>query len=803
MEPSTEQLTLAEKAVLTGGQDMWHAPAVPERGIGRLKVTDGPSGARGARFTGTRSVNFPCGTALAATFDVDLVGAVGRALGEEVRRKGAHVLLAPTVNIHRTPLAGRNFECFSEDPHLAAEMAVAYISGVQSRGVGCCVKHFACNDQEHARMTISVDVDEQALREIYLPPFEAAVRRAGVWAVMSAYNKVRGRWCGENAELLTDILKHEWGFDGAVISDWFGTHSTVDAANAGLDLEMPGPAHWLGPNLAEAVERGEVDEKVVDDKATRLLRLMARTGVTAGAEPEERSDDTDDDRALVRRAAGAAMVLLRNDGTLPLAADGLRSIAVVGPAADRFEIQGGGSAQVSPHPTVSPLDAITEVLGASGATVVHEPGCAGAERAPLVDPRRFAGSALRVEYFADPDFGGAPVHTDIAGRSVLRWMGEPGPGVPVGEFSARATTTFTPGVSGPWRFRLESVGQARLLLDGELAVDNWSPTPGRTFYGLGSEPVEGALDLDGSHGYELVLEYRLAGGPPLAGVRLGAVPKLPDDAMERAVAAAAAADVAVVVVGSDSEWESEGFDRKTLDLPGRQAELVERVCAANPSTVVVVNTGAPISMDWAGRAGAVVQVWFPGQEGAHALADVLFGDVNPSGRLPVTIPRRLEDTPAYGSAATYPGEDGVVRYEEGLHVGYRHYATRGIEPAFCFGHGLSYTTFDYANSAVNAASDGAVVAVDVTNTGTRAGREVVQVYVRHPDAGRGRPDRELKGFAVVSLDTGETTRVEIPLPRAALARWSHDGWTVQPGTYDVWVGTSSNDTRCSLTTVVD
>jgi beta-glucosidase len=442
------------------------------------------------------------------------------------------------------------------------------------------------------------------------------------------------------------------------------------------------------------------------------------------------------------------------------------------------------------------------VVGAHGATVVHEPGCAGAERAPLVDPRRFAGNALTVEYFADPDFGGAPVHTETAGRSVLRWMGAPGPGVPTGAFSARATTTFTPAVSGPWRFRLESVGQARLLLDGVVAADNWSPTPGRTFYGLGSEPVEGALDLDGAHAYELVLEYRLAGGPPLAGVRVGAVPELPDDAMERAVAAAAAADVAVVVVGSDSEWESEGFDRKTLDLPGRQAELVERVCAANERTVVVVNTGAPVAMDWAGRAGAVVQAWFPGQEGAHALADVLFGAVNPSGRLPVTIPRRLEDTPTFGSAAVYPGEEGVVRYAEGLHVGYRHYATRGIEPAFCFGHGLSYTTFEYADAAVTTSDDGVVVSVDVTNSGDLAGREVVQVYVRHPDAGNGRPDRELKGFGVVTLDPGRTERVDVTLPRSAFARWSDDGWTVQSGEYVVLVGASSNDIRCSLTTVL-
>jgi beta-glucosidase len=803
-------LSLAEKASLTGGQDMWHTPPVPDQKIGRLKVTDGPSGARGARFTGSRSVNFPCGTALAATFDTDLVRRVGEALGEETRRKGAHVLLAPTVNIHRTPLAGRNFECFSEDPHLAAEMAVAYIDGVQSRGVGCCVKHFVCNDQEHERMTISVDVDEQALREIYLVPFEAAVRRARVWSVMSAYNKVRGAWCSENAELLTDILKGEWGFDGAVISDWFGTHSTVGAAMAGLDLEMPGPAHWLGQHLVAAVEGGEVDESILDDKAVRLLRLMDRAGVASSVddEPAERSEDTDADRALVREAAAAAMVLLRNDGTLPLStgplsAGGLHEVVLIGPGVDRFEMQGGGSAQVSPPPAISPLEALRHVLAVGQTEVVYEPGCAGAERTPLVDPSRFAGGGLTVEYFEDPDFGGAPLHTETAARSVLRWMGEPCPGLSPGTFSVRATTGFRPGTSGPWRFRLENVGQARLFLDDELTIDNWAPTPGRTFYGLGSEPVEAGAELDGEHTYRLRLEYRLDGGPPLAGVRLGGVPELPDDAIDRAVAAATSADAAVVIVGSDSEWESEGFDRRTLDLPGRQAELVERVCTANPRTVVVVNTGAPVSMGWADRAAAVLQVWFPGQEGARALADVLVGDVNPSGRLPTTIPRRLEDTPAYGSPRTYPGEEGVVRYAEGVFVGYRHYDTRQVEPAFCFGHGLSYTSFDYSNASVGAGDDGVVVSVDVANTGSRAGREVVQVYVRHPDAGTSRPDRELKGFAVVDVPAGTTARAEVALPRSAFARWAVDGWTVAPGGYDIYIGSSSRDIRCFLTTIVD
>ena len=807
MDDRLHNLSVADKATLTGGEDMWHVPPLPDHKVGRLKVTDGPSGARGARFTGSRSVNFPCGTALAATFDTDLVRRVGEALGEEARRKGAHVLLAPTVNIHRTPLAGRNFECFSEDPHVAAEMAVAYIEGVQARGVGCCVKHFACNDQEHERMTISVEVDEPALREIYLAPFEAAVRRAGVWSVMSAYNKVRGQWCSENAALLTGILKDEWGFDGAVISDWFGTHSTVEAAVAGLDLEMPGPAHWLGPHLAEAVARGDVDEAVLDDKARRLLGLMARTGVGPSVDDEspELSEDTPADRALVRQVAAAAMVLLCNDGTLPLSSDGLRRVAVIGPAADRFEAQGGGSAQVSPHPMVSPLDAIREAVAGAGVEVVHEPGCTGAERAPLVDPRCFAGGALTVEYFADPDFAGAPLHTETAGRSILRWMGEPCPGLGAGTFAARASARFRPGTSGRWSFRLESVGQARLLLDGEVTVDNWAPTPGRTFYGLGSVPVEAEVELDGDRDYELVVEYRLVGGPPLAGVRLGALPLLGAGAIDRAAAAAAAADVAVVVVGSDSEWESEGFDRRTLDLPGQQADLIERVCAANPRTVVVVNTGAPVTTTWAGGAAAVVQAWFPGQEGAHALADVLFGAVNPSGRLPVTFPSRIEDTPTHGSARTYPGEDGVVHYAEGMFVGYRHYDTRRIEPAFCFGHGLSYTTFEYAHGRASAAAngDGVVVSVDVTNTGDRRGRDVVQVYVRHPDAGRSRPEQELRGFCVVDVDAGATAGAEVRLPRQAFARWATNGWAVEPGEYEIRVGASSRDIRCVVTTVVD
>ncbi len=791
IEKLVGELTLAEKAGLVAGVDLWHGPGVERIGIPPLKVTDGPSGARGEQWSGRPSANFPCGTALGATWNPDLVHEVGIRLGVETKRKQAHALLAPTVNIHRHPLAGRNFECYSEDPFLSARMAVAYITGVQSEDVACTVKHFVANDSEFERMTISSEVDERTLREISLVPFEAAVTEAGTWALMTAYNRVHGTYCSEHEPLLT-MLRDEWGFDGVVISDWYGTHSTAPAANAGLDLEMPGPPQWFDERLAEAVRAGQVPEEMLDDKVRRVLTLLDRTGRLDDAAPHaEICTDDPVDRATARRAAQESFVLLHNDaGTLPLG-DGVRTLAVIGPNADATVIQGGGSARVTPHPPVSPLAGLRARFEADGVDVVHERGCYSFKRTPVLDERALQ-SPLQVEYFAGRERAGEPVYTEDSARALFTYIGPVGHGVP-SEFSMRVTGTVVATESGEWKFTLVQVGRARLLLDGNVVVDNWNPT-GRSdaFMGFGSAEAEGTITLTAGEPHELEVQFVPPRG--LGGLEIGCRPPAPPDLMDRAVALARRADAVVCVIGTDNDWETEGHDRESMALPPPQDELVRAVAATNPRTVVIVNAASPVHMPWRADVAAILQAWFPGEEWGNALADVLSGDVSPSGKLPTTFPRRIEDTPAF---TTYPGERGEVRYGEGVFVGYRWYDARDIEPRFPFGHGLSYTTFELGDPAW----DGSSVRLRVTNTGTRRGAEVVQCYVHDVESSVARPPQELKAFGKVQLDPGESQEVALALDDRAFAFWdvAAHGWTVEPGEFELRIGTSSRDIRHRVT----
>ena len=742
--PAASDLSADEQAALTAGADIWHTVGVDRLGLAGIGVTDGPSGARGSQFTGTSSASLPCGTALASTWNRALIGRVGRLLGDEARSKSASVLLAPTVNIHRHPLGGRNFECYSEDPYLTAEIAVAFIEGVQSRGVGCAVKHFAYNDQETDRMEIDVAVDERTRREIYLPPFEAAVRRAHVWSVMAAYNRVDGLYCSEHSGLLTELLRGEWGFDGLVISDWFGTHGAAALA-AGLDLEMPGPANALGHHLAAAVEKGEVTAAAVEQAAQRVLDLIDRTAPSRapGGDPSEPPADAP---TVARAAATEAIVLLANDGVLPLDAAASPRIAVIGWRADQPEFQGGGAAQVTPPYVVTPLQGISDRAGEGAVT--FESGRVAPRSAP------FGGRLLaiadgdtpgvRLDYFPAGDLTGTPLRTETVRESMAVWLGDPVPGVSAGDFSARLTAAFAPDMSGPWTLAVSGVGTARLFLDGKLLSDTTDAPPGTEFFGLFTEPVTTEVELAAGTVYEMTaeLDAAAADGPiTLAGLTVEARPPAQPDAVERAVQAATDADVAVVVVGQD-ERETEGKDATSMDLPPEQVALVRQVAAANPRTVVAVNTASPVTMDWADDVAAVVQMSYLGQETGAALAEVLFGDADASGRLTTTHPRRLEDSPAFGN---FPGQDGTVEYAEGVFVGYRHYDTHGVDPRWCFGHGLSYTSFAYSPLTVVAGGsddgDGSVVrvSVDVTNTGDRPGSEVVQVYVHDVDAAVPRP----------------------------------------------------------------
>ena len=794
------QLTLDEKASLTAGADLWHTRPVPRLGIPALVLSDGPSGARGTSLAeGPSSASFPCGTALAATWNVELVERVAAAIAEDARTKSASVLLGPTMNLHRTPLGGRNFECYSEDPHLSARTAVAFIRGLQSRGVAGCAKHFAANDSEFERMSISSEVGERALRELYLAPFEAAVREAGTWTVMSAYNKLHGVYAGEHPWLLGEVLEREWGFDGFVVSDWFGTHSTADAANAGLDLEMPGPGLHLGAKLADAVRKGEVAEDVLDDAVRRILRVAHRTGaLDSGFAGPERAVDRPDHREVARRAAGEAIVLLKNDGdALPLDLKGVRSLAVIGPNADPTVLQGGGSARVRPHYAVSALDGLRARAGA-GVDVRFALGCTSHKTTPALGSRVLDGP-LRVEYRNGSTFDGEPVLVRESRDAYFTWLGAFAPEVDPKAFSVRLCARITPRESGAFTFSLVSAGKSRLFIDGVLSVDNWTrQTPGQAFFGLGSAEVCADVVLDAGRSVELVVEFSNEGRALLGGLKVGCMQALPSDLLERAVQCAAAADAAIVVVGLNDEWESEGHDRADLELPGRQVELIEKVAAANPRTVVVVNAGAPIRMDWLARVPAVVQLWYPGQEAGHALADVLCGDLNPSGRLPQTWPRRLEDTPAF---LHYPGENGRVVYGEGLFMGYRYYDARKVEPLFPFGHGLSYTRFGYTDlrlaRASIAAGESVEVELDVTNRGTRAGQEVVQLYVRDVASRLARPEQELRAFAKLALAPGETRTVRFTLDARALSYWdpAAPGWVAEPGEFELRAGASSRDIR--------
>ena len=691
----------------------------------------------------------PCGTALAATWDPELVEQIGALLGHETRAKGAGVLLAPTVNLHRHPLGGRNFECFSEDPFLTAEVAVAYVTGVQKTGVACAVKHFVCNDQERGRMDIDVAIDERTLRELYLLPFERLVA-AGVWAVMAAYNKVGGHHCSENERLLRGVLKGEWGFDGVVVSDWFGTRSPA-ALGAGLDLEMPGPAVHLGAALL--ANGAAVDPDQLADAATRVIRLQRRTTTTDPAVLPA------DPRALVVRTAVAGSVLLTNDGVLPVEAMPSR-LAVIGPYADRLTPQGGGSAEVTVGPTASLIELLRD---RAGVEVVHEPGIQMEGAIRMIDPRLHSTSdgpgSLDVDYYPAGSTTGTPTARGTVRQTRVVWTEAPHPDLALGAFVAVMRTTFTPDSGGTWRFGVTAVGRARVLLDDEVLIDLAEPAIGSSFFGAGSPEVIGEVQLEAGVGRQLTIEYHHVDlGIPLAAVQVGAEPLLPVDAVSRAVDAAAAADVAVVIVGSDSRWESEGQDRATLHLPGAQDDLIHAVAAANDRTIVVVNCGSPVLMDWADDVAAILQLWYPGEVGAEALVAMLLGDAEPGGRLPTTFPRRREDTP---TDATYPGDDvpegtgspmgppvagGLARYTEGLLMGYRGFDRAGTEPRFCFGHGLSYSSFAYGPLEVAERGAEVDVTIDVTNTGPRAAAEVVQLYVRPPRGGVDRPDQEAQGL---------------------------------------------------------
>ncbi|MGH6972889.1 MAG: glycoside hydrolase family 3 C-terminal domain-containing protein, partial [Caulobacteraceae bacterium] len=658
------RLTLEEKVALMAGAEAFTLEGVPRLGVPGIKMTDGPTGVRSNE--GEPATVFPVGVAMASTWNPALTREVAAAIGREALAQGAHVVLAPTINIVRTPLWGRNFETYSEDPFLSAALGAAYVEGLQSEGVGASLKHYAANNQEVNRMTVDVQADERTLREIYLAAFEHVVKTANPWTVMASYNRLRGHYATESRYLLREVLKDEWGYDGVAVSDWDAVHATAAAANGGTDLEMPGPPRWFGDKLLAAVKAGEVSEAVVDEAALRLCRLILRTGVLDGREPPKGEIRTARHRRIAERAAEEAVVLLKNEAALlPLDPGKLARIAVVGPNAAARRIQGGGSSQVRTDRQVSPLSALTDRL-AGKAEVLHAEGGDNEPVPPLGRSAMFSSDEARgqagllCEYFTSKDFTADPASSGHE-RGLTKLVSHPVGQQERSPFRAfRWSGWFWPRRDGRHELSIRGQGVARLWLEGERLIDESTPgQPDRL--DLGGATVQRktiAKELAGDRGYRIKVEYESASPPQNHAapfwdyVSLGV--REPRGSIGEAADLAASCDAAVVVIGSASISEGEGYDRADLDLPGDQNALVEAVLAANPRTVVVLSNGAPYALPWFDHVPAVVEAWLGGEAGPDAVARILLGEAEPSGRLPVTFPVRLEDTPAHGF---YPGAE--------------------------------------------------------------------------------------------------------------------------------------------------
>lgn len=807
------RLTLEEKVRLVVGAGLWSTTAVPHIGLRAMQLSDGPAGVRGVSDDpGETSASFPAPSALAATWDLGLADEVGAVFAAEARRHGVDVVLAPQVNLQRTPVGGRHFECYSEDPELTSAIAVHVVRAAQERGVGMCVKHFVANDSETQRTSYVSRVDERTMREVYLAPFERLVHQARAWSVMGAYSGVDDGTTAapvlEHRPLLTGVLKDEWGFDGVVVSDWVATKSVAAAVDGGLDLQMPGPDGVWGDGLLAAVRAGEVDEAAIDEKVDRLLLLAQRVGALDGLAPDGPLRDTLDQvdvAGTLRRLVGRSMVVLRDDdATLPLGADAVRTVALVGPNAVAPFVQGGGSAYVRPERHVTPLDAMRDAFPDAQVTV--HAGAVSRMLPPALDlaarcttPAGEPGALLEVL-----DADGVPLES----RAVTTWSGWLRD-VPEAARTVRIRATVALTEPGRHEIGVGTVGRHRIVVGGhelsaadhlvgaEVILDSSvnAPTPA-TLVVETLEPTTVELDatVQAVHpvGYASFARAELVHRTPGTS---------PDELLADAVDAAARADLAVVVVGTNEEIESEGYDRTSLALPGTQDQLVKAVLAANPRTVVVVNAGAPVILPWLDEVPCVLWGWLGGQEWPDALGDVLTGRTEPAGRLPWTLPAHETDVPVPHAVPV----DGVVDYHEGVHVGYRSWLRLGRTPAAPFGHGLGWTTWEHDEATALVGADGGVdVVVPVRNTGPRAGREVVQVYVEPPAGSHDRPVRWLGGFAGAHVAPGATTQVRIRVDATAFRAWDtgRGGWVVPAGTYRLHAGRSSGDLRTSVDVVL-
>ncbi len=790
------QMTLEEKAAMLGGDTTsFDSKALPRLGIPALRMTDGPMGVRWpVDVEKKNSTCFPAGVLMAATWDPELIYEIGAAIARETKAHGRNVILAPCVNIHRDPHGGRNFESFGEDPYLAGKTAVAYVKGVQSENVVATTKHFVANNQEYERGSIDVRVSERALHEIYLPAFKAAVQEGKTWAIMSSYNRINGHYACANSWLQMDLLKDQWGFRGFVMSDWGAVHSTIPTLYAELDLEMPHGRYMNIEDVVAVIKNDRIKESKVDDKVRRMLRTMMHFGYFEQEIPDGGETRTDRHREIARKTAEAGIVLLKNEqDILPLQKDKVKNVALIGPAAANMNIGGGGSSIVVPLEYTHVVDALKSK--SKDIKFNYSPGMVDTRDLKVVDGQFLqtgdGEQGLNAEYFDNMHFeGDAKNQVD---KNIDFMWGNGGPdGLPKDYFSVRWTGKLTAPKTGKYMLGVNSDDGTRLYVNDKMIVDNWGK------HAMLTKAAE--IELEAGKPVDIRVDFYEDNGGAGCQLLWQNVTKSPE---KEALDFAKAADVALVFIGNSHQIETEGKDRDHLKLPKDEVALLRKVAAMNKNVVAVINSGASVDMrDWADDCQAILEAWFPGEEGGNALANILLGKVNPSGKLVTTFANKYEDFP---SSKNYPGEDGIVEYEEDIFVGYRYFDSHYVEPRYPFGYGLSYTTFEYDDLDLSAKKiekgDAVTASFTLKNTGDMAGAEVVQLYLRDEKASVKRPRKELKGFKKVYLEPGEEKVVSLTIEPQDMKFWSvcKQDWTAEPGEFKIMIGASSKDIKLHKT----
>ena len=797
-----KELTLDEKVTLLSGFNNWYTNKIERLNIPSIKMSDGPNGVRGDGTSGKSSACFPCPILMGSTWNEDLFYEIGEALGEGANDKDVDVLLGPTINLHRHPLGGRHFENYSEDPFLVGKLATAYVKGVQSKKVSACLKHFIANDTEFERHTSSSNVDERTLREVYLLPFEMGVKEGNSKSVMSAYNKLNNIYCSSHKELLIDILKKEWNFDGYVVSDWGAALETVENAHGGLDLEMPGPGNTWGKKLLEAVTEGLVDEEVINDKVERILNIAEFSGRFDSPENKlEKSNIRKSHNKLLRKVASEGMVLLKNKKILPLKKSAIKKLAVIGPNAKNSQIIGGGSASLKPHYQVHPFEALQERFS-DDFSISFAEGARTNKYLPKLNERLFSNSedGFLAEYF-DKEINKDKLISSEVLKGNKFWVfegfakdiinKEERPSVIV-----RFSCDYSPDVSGEHDFEIFGIGLGKLKIDGKVLIDNWNETTqGEAFFSFATAPKRNSINLDKNETYKFEVEYFFEGRFPA--IHFGCMPPEKENLLEEAIKTSREADAVILIVGTNSDWETEGNDRSDLALPANQDKLIESVIKENANTIVVINSGSPVSMPWINDSNAILQSWFGGQEYGNALADLIFGEINPSGKLPTTFPVQIEDTPAFDY---YPGKNSQMNYEEKLLIGHRWYERKGKKPLFPFGFGLSFTKFSFSNFELIKKDDLNInCKFRIKNFGEMDGHEVAQCYVAFLKAEEDEPLKTLQSFKKVFIEKNKEIELEISLNKRNFSYWDVDkkDWMVKPGEYRIDIGSSSEKIELS------